>query len=829
MQFLRGVVGSFWGTTSAGQPKLTGGLFDMFNGKWRPLYATSTATIEPLSGSPHRYQVIIRRNEDEAEAEAESGDSDQLPPTFEFTVEDRAFFVAGKSPLGQQAIMWQLMQESGLSRLMFESDGTADEYTTFTKALCSALYEAQNAAPPPEGMEDADLLNLLAPDRKPPEGAVVKKAAPPAPIPISKFKPVVDMPVAPPPVPLQGQPGKTLERVSGMLFLFDTTVGTFALQREEITLAIQQDEVDKFKFYLCVTEEPEGKLSIYQPITDELYLHFDMEHMAVIWIYKLANNVWTWSVRLSNHEDDLRIKNCLAKCLYETNMRKPFAKVASEDQKFILATMRDKDELVSQMGFEEPSDLTEEDLREFEDMVLVEDDESPAPAETETGAESDAASAAAPAEQASAAPASPVHAAAAAPAPAPAAKPLARKAARESDSEESEQSDESSSEEESESEEEEEEDESSDGEWSDEDESVGGKNKLLSVAARHEHAYVVRGKQIGIFQATPSRDIKYRTKIKALPFSPRRIMLHDCEEKMVMLDPTDKKVMHHMDIETQKVVNMWKADDDYPVNEILPQDKYAQQESTQPFVGLNRVGFFLLDPRQDGNKIVDDRKFFSMGRTPPGFLCAATTKNGQIVVGTDKGEVRLYDHKLLTQPGPGGESRQPRAKTTYPGLGSPVIGIDVTGDGKWIVATCKTFLFVVPAVLGDGRSGFEKPLGKDKGIARRLQIKPNHVAMIGGSVSFTPAKFNTVAGGGDKERAIVTSTGEFLVTWNFNKVKENVLDQYQINQVSGTVVADQFRFGDADTVVVAMPDNVAIAKKSLPPSFRGSMAQPGRR
>ena len=34
------------------------------------------------------------------------------------------------------------------------------------------------------------------------------------------------------------------------------------------------------------------------------------------------------------------------------------------------------------------------------------------------------------------------------------------------------------------------------------------------------------------------------------------------------------------------------------------------------------------------------------------------------------------------------------AKTTFVGTGTPVIGVDVTGDGKWIVATYATRHFL---------------------------------------------------------------------------------------------------------------------------------------
>ena len=139
-----------------------------------------------------------------------------------------------------------------------------------------------------------------------------------------------------------------------------------------------------------------------------------------------------------------------------------------------------------------------------------------------------------------------------------------------------------------------------------------------------------------------------------------------------------------------------------------------------------------------------------------------------------------------------------------------------------MLATCKTYLLLIPAETAEGKNGFNVPLGKNKPAPRRLIIKPQHVIEMGGHVSFTPAKFNTVQEGDSKETAIVTSTGPFIITWNFRKAKQNILDQYQISKLPNTVVADQFKFGDADTVVVALPDDLTVAKKIIPESFRRS-------
>lgn len=63
-------------------------------------------------------------------------------------------------------------------------------------------------------------------------------------------------------------------------------------------------------------------------------------------------------------------------------------------------------------------------------------------------------------------------------------------------------------------------------------------------------------------------------------------------------------------------------------------------------------------------------------------------------------------------------------------------------------------------------------------------------------------RFNT--GEGQQENAIVTSTGEFVIAWDFGKVKKGLLDRYEIKKYEDHVVQDNFKFGDDKEIVRAV-------------------------
>jgi hypothetical protein len=56
-------------------------------------------------------------------------------------------------------------------------------------------------------------------------------------------------------------------------------------------------------------------------------------------------------------------------------------------------------------------------------------------------------------------------------------------------------------------------------------------------------------------------------------------------------------------------------------------------------------------------------------------------------------------------------------------------------------------------------------------------------------------------GEGQEENAIVTSTGQFVIAWDFAKVKKGFLDRYEIKKYDDHVVQDSFKFGDDKEIV----------------------------
>lgn len=201
----------------------------------------------------------------------------------------------------------------------------------------------------------------------------------------------------------------------------------------------------------------------------------------------------------------------------------------------------------------------------------------------------------------------------------------------------------------------------------------------------------------------------------------------------------------------------------------------------QTLVGHSHNGIFRIDPRVSGNKLVESQ--FKQYATKNDFSAAATTESGKLAVASNKGDIRLFD------------TIGKNAKTALPALGDPIIGVDVSADGRWVVATCKTYLLLIDTLIGDGRYkgslGFDRSFPADsKPVPRRLQLKPEHVAYMEDPVSFTPARFNT--GLNEAEKTIVTSTGKYIIIWNFRRLKQGRTDDYQIKvSVGGGDVASR--------------------------------------
>jgi hypothetical protein len=331
-------------------------------------------------------------------------------------------------------------------------------------------------------------------------------------------------------------------------------------------------------------------------------------------------------------------------------------------------------------------------------------------------------------------------------------------------------------------------------------------NKMLEVGnfTEKNRTMVVRGSQIGVFKHGADNRLKYVTKIPVIRdlnkeiFSPSKVMLHEQDSKLLLLDEKRPNTVFCMDLNRGEVVEEWRGQQDATqFRDVAPSSKYAQRTPSRVLTGVGSSALFTLDPRLSGtNKIASSKAYARSTRAK--LSCLATTGTGQVVVGSDTGQIRMYS-----------AADGKRAKTALPGLGDAVIGLDTTQSGDFILATTGAYLLLVPTKRpSDGATGFKKGMGKEKPAPTKLQLHPEDLVRYNiKQVAFTAAHFNT--GEDQRETWICTSTGPYIVLWNFRSIlKHGNLYDYRIKKATDTIVGDNFRYGSANEVVVAESDNI---------------------
>lgn len=335
--------------------------------------------------------------------------------------------------------------------------------------------------------------------------------------------------------------------------------------------------------------------------------------------------------------------------------------------------------------------------------------------------------------------------------------------------------------------------------------SLNARNSALEVGHTNDRTYVVRGNRIGVFKQD-DQNLQYQTTIDNVrtfggkELDPARVMLHE-RDRALVLQGNEKDKLYRMDLEYGKIVDEWKMGD-RNVNDFAPISKFAQTTSEQSLFGVSGQSMFQIDPRLSGSKVVGDNEKLYKSKMALNVL--ATTESGYMVVGAETGDIRLYD-KLGRV-----------AKTHIPGLGRGFIGIDVTADGRFVLATCKDYLLLVETATQE-HNGFTKSWAKDsKPRPILLRISPQNASYMriqtGKPISFTSARFNT--GPSVKEEAIITSTGPYLVIWNLRRVLRGESDAYLVKRYDSDITAENFKFGTDKRMIVALENDVSIVSKA---------------
>ncbi|KAJ1978042.1 Vacuolar import and degradation protein 27 [Dimargaris verticillata] len=725
------------------------------------LYKDAMLTVLRTS-SAHQYQLVVTRAFDEGE-EALEDESDELDDEKVWLIQPGLKFQR-RSPTLPPTFVWVDPADDPEESYEFElPDDSGHMFKVVAlaakleKTVQECLYEAIHQKPHDRASPNA-LQRLTQPQTPPPQPftATPNTASPVGctpltPTPSSASGPTTRSQRSSPAGTAVSQPAATIVmELAAELYLFDPREEAFINQTEECTVALTKQ--GPFDHWLWIHEN--DKTLLTQPLNSDMNGVTNQETCSFIWCYYDDEDfVYTWSLKFDGPVALTRFNEAYTHCLYEVNHQMSYDKVKDADQTYLAQAQLEDIVMTDAFQLHREESASPEDVT---DSASDSDDEYTSAAdETDVTDESDAET-----------DHSHTNIRGGHPASAQTTKSTTPNAK--------------------------------------------AKNSLLAVGYKHDRSFVVRGDKIGVFRHTEDDCLEFDTTINDVQrapgqaLDPSKVMLHQEDSSLLIMDKANRHHLYRMDLEYGKVVEDWQVHEDIPTATIAPSSKFAQMTGEQTLVGLSGNSLFRIDPRLKGEKLVNSE--FKSYASRPQFSTVATTEKGHVVVGSEKGEIRMFS-KLGTV-----------AKTSLPAMGDPILGIDVSADGRYIVATCKNYLLLIHTALkGDaqGRTGFEKAIPRQERLPPvKLQLDPKHIAFMGTFVAFTPAHFNT--GPGDREKKIVTSTGPYVISWNFRRVLQGHRYDYQIKKYADQVVADNFRFGQDRAIVVALPQDVTmVTKKQL--------------
>ena len=540
--------------------------------------------------------------------------------------------------------------------------------------------------------------------------------------------------------------GKEISSYVGGLYLFDPIKEDFLLQ--EHAMEISLIEIGKFKYWLSVNGK-ETKLG--KPVTQQLNPTFDDAKTVFIFNYTIEQITLSFMIKFDSINDYKSFKLQWSACLWMATNKVSWDKVSDKEKQYIinptLALVKDLDHI---LGFGDDSDdKREEELRSLEQTraeAELEEDEDDEDIPSSVLVSS-------------------------------------------------EQFDESSS-------------------------ASSSGNRSLTVSARNDRSYVVRGNKIGVFKTGAGNvedddedGLEFVSVIKSVKgkdgkgFNPENPMMYMEDRSLILGDNNNLNKLYKMDIETGKIVEEWGSGDKNIV-QYGPTKKYDQLTSEPTVVGVSNNTLFKMDPRiPNENKIVQDQS--KQYATKYNFSSIGTTEDGYVAVGSEKGDIKLYDRLGI------------KAKTAIPSLGEPIKYITTSADGNWLLATCETSLLLIDLTIKTGKNagniGFLKSFPAAENVKTYiLRVSPEHTSYMRTytkkPISFTRAYFNV--GIGQKEQNIITSTGPFAITWSLNKIIQHGTgnNAYYIKRYDNDIVEDNFKFGSRKRVIVALKDDISLSK-----------------
>lgn len=325
-------------------------------------------------------------------------------------------------------------------------------------------------------------------------------------------------------------------------------------------------------------------------------------------------------------------------------------------------------------------------------------------------------------------------------------------------------------------------------------------NKVTTQAYLHDRTFVVRDNNtIGVYKTDEEDVLTHLANLPAVAkyedkdIDIKNALMFQSDTNMILLDKNNPNSVFRYDLGKGKIIEEWSAESMKKIDALSQEMKFGQMTDSQIITGVNTNNLFTMDARiNKKNKVVSSKSY----KTNPKMNCLTTTEFGGIATGSLNGEVRLYNQV--------GKN----AKTLLPCFGDPIRAIDVTADGKYLLSTCDKYLILIPTSCKGDKNGFTAQMGKEKPHPKTLKIKPIDINKYHlEKLSFTPARFNVNKV--DGETNIISSMGDYVIIWNFSKIKKGILDDYKIKKVNQNIIENQFKF-NRNQIVVTMENKLRI-------------------
>ena len=333
------------------------------------------------------------------------------------------------------------------------------------------------------------------------------------------------------------------------------------------------------------------------------------------------------------------------------------------------------------------------------------------------------------------------------------------------------------------------------------------KNKLMTQAFKFDKAFLIKdNNSIDVLNLEEGNNNINKT-TSFIPFK-NNTNVQISEAKMfsgdnhiLFKDKINEDTLWEYDLNKESIVQEWKCGDNgAKLIDFTHSKKLGQLSPYCDIYGINKNKIFSMDGRVNRpNKIVED-KIYGPGASKD-FTCIGTPEFEAFATGSKDGNIRLYN------------DISKNAKTLIPCYGDPIISIDITKNGDYLLVTCEKYLMLINTRGEHNENAFTVSLRRARRKPITLKMSPEDVVNRQlGEDNYTPAKFDINKS--TNETIITSSLGPYIIVWNFEQVKKGIVNSYQLKNVNEYVIGNTTKF-NKNKLIVTMPNEVLLQDEEI--------------